>query len=39
MLLKSDLWVGEAADCVADLYYFNKLTRTSMTKLSFTAYE
>jgi hypothetical protein len=39
MLLRSDRWVGGAAACTADLYYFNRLTRTSLTTLSFTAYE
>ena len=39
MLLSSDLWVGGAASCTAELYYNNRLTRTSLTTISFTAYQ
>ena len=39
MRLSSDLWVGGAADCVAELYYNNRLRRTSLTTISFTAYQ
>jgi hypothetical protein len=38
MLLSSDLWTGGAASCTAELYYNNKLTRTNLTTISFTAY-
>ena len=40
MRLSSDLWDGGDADCVAELYYNrNNLTRTSLTTISFRAYE
>ena len=39
MVLSSDFWTGGDASCTAELYYNNRLTRTSLTTISFTAYE